>query len=503
MLLLLLVLLAAAAGLAWRALGGASLPGPFGNGVSPDQVAVPGPADSSKPIAGAAPGDGQEPGTQVVVTVTNEELFLPCVQSPVTVQRLTGAELPSRLLAGVGAQLADVPNSRGMALVSIDVGGDLQLVRRVMVDPAAPQAHLVGPAARVAGKVEDASGRAIAGATVWLGELRAGHELQLLTTDAEGLFEGLVASGIGVPFVVRAPGHTATGQFVEVTARGISQDVVLTAAATVTLQLVGVGDVVSGAQVFVVPLDVVSSELSSYPFFMQSLGGRAADAQGRVQLDDLPTQGEVGVVVAHALTKMAAPRPLRLRDGPQTLTVPLQLSPAVVARIVAADGSPVVGARVLAGVDFDRLPTAPMRRLLPAHLALPAAMVAFTDGDGAFRIGTSTGNWRIDAPEHAGRIVAPGELLVLPRWVGPPLELVLQLPPALAGAHTHWLAEINLGGGVRARLPIAEPWRVSLPQAGRFTFEVQTLQAGQEIARERHEHVDATGPIVLTAPAAK
>lgn len=493
MLAALLVAVIAAAGLAVFGLFGDPPPAP---GVGPEAVD---PTAAPLPQGPALESIDPAVGTRVVVRVTSEEQFLPPPESPVVVLHAGGGvPLPTTLLAGVGAQLRG-PAQRGLCLVATDTGSGATLVRRVAVDPAAPAPHSLGLPAIVAGTVLDAAGKPIVGARIWLGERDAAGQLVEVQSDEEGRFSGAVASGSGVPIVVRAAGCASVADFVELPATGLDRQVVLTPATSLAVQLVGLGGAPGDARVFVTPLATVSTGLSAYPFFLQTLqGGWPVDGAGHVALDDLPADSEVGVVVVHPLAAVTAPRPVRLRERPEQLAVQMRYEAAVAGRVVDERGSPVAAARVLACADPDRLPSGPARRLLPALLEAQGAFVAAGDREGAFVVGAGAAAWRVEAPGHAGRIVVSAQdgPVVLPRWRGEPIEFVLS-PPRAGEA---WVGETDLGGGLRQQLPADGVFRVSLPHAGRFTFALQTFVDGVAKGQGRREHVDATGRIELTAP---
>lgn len=497
MLVALLVALVAAAGYAaFGLLGDPVLP------VAP----TPG-ADVARPDVAAETPSAPAPavpdpavGLRVVVTVTSEETFLPPAAAPVAVQRPMAVQgLPTTLLAGVGAQLRG-DDGRGFSLVVVETEGGARLLRRVAFDPAEVQPHEVGLPAHVGGSVVGADGAPVAGARLWFGERdRDGVPVEV-ECDDQGRFEALTASGTGVPIVARATGFAAVAEFVELAPAGLERRIVLMPAAPLRVQLVGIGQPGNQARVFVVPLATVSSELSSYPFFAQTVaGGWPVDGNGLAVIDDLPRDCEVGVVVVHPLAAIAPPRPVRLRDQPAQLTVPMQYVGATPGRVVDVRGVPVAGVRVLGCGDPQRLPVGPTRRLLPQHVEAPGTFVAFGDREGMFSIGDEAAWWRVEAPGHAGRIIQPADPadpVVLPRWDGGAIEFVLS-PPRAGVA---WVGATNLGGGLQQALAADCPWRVSLPHAGRFTIDLQTFVDGVAKGHERREHVDATGSIALSSP---
>ncbi len=454
-----------------------------------------------EPPPGVAPA-GQDPdvGLRVMVTVTSEEQFLHPVTAPVVAQRPGARQsLPTTLLAGVGAQLRG-DDGRGFSLVAITTEDGARLVRRAAFDPAQAQAHLVGLPAPVTGTVVTADGKPIAGARLWLGEHDAAGLPVEVVSDTEGHFAATTATGDGVPIVVHATGFAAVAEFVEMTLAGLERKIVLVPSTPLRVQLVGIGQPGTQARVFVVPLATVSSELSSYPFFAQTIaGGWPVDGNGLAVIDDLPRDCEVGVVVVHPLAPITAPRAVRLRDRAENLALPMSYVAPRSGRVVDARGVPVAGARVFGCDDPQRLPTGPARRLLPAQVEAPGLLAAFGDREGAFVIGDAAAWWRVEAPGHAGRVIVPtdpADPVVLPRWVGGPVEFVL-VPPR---AGSVWIGATNLGGGLQQPLVADIPWRVSLPHAGRFTFDLQTFVDGVAKGHERREHVDATGPIELRAP---
>ncbi len=510
LLLLLLLLLAAVALHAW--LGGSPPPAPAPP--SPQQSAGAGDADTGEPAidgpAGAIPpGTTTAPPTRLRahVDVRIEERYLPPpLPSANVCDAATGEPLAATLLAGAGAALGDAAPAVGVALVAIDRGARGTLVRRCAVDPAAPPRLDVGADVAVSGLVLDAARRPVAGASVWFGEVGLDGARREVATDAEGRFLGQAAAGAGVPLVVRAAGHAAHGRFVEVQAAPAGvHEIVLAAAAPLVVSVIGPLQPEAPARVFVVPLASVSTELGSYPFFLQTLQrGAPVDAAGRVRFDDLPRDAEVGVVAVHALAPIGRPHAVTLRGRNEPVVLVLSTAPAAAAGAVVDDeGLPLGDATVVALPGRATLPAAG-RRLLPTFVEANGACVAFADAAGAFRIGAPAdagepGRWLVQAPLRAGRLVPAhdgGEPLRLPRWAGGALEIVLA-PPV---ADEAWTASTNLGGGVTAAVGAGQPWRLALPHAGRFSFAVELFVDGVAAGRLLRLHVDATGPVALGSP---
>jgi len=86
----------------------------------------------------------------------------------------------------------------------------------------------------------------------------------------------------------------------------------------------------------------------------------------------------------------------------------------------------------------------------------------------------------------------------LPRWRGG--EPGFALAPPQAGVA--WTAAADLAGGIRAALAADEPWRVSLPQAGRYDFTLTTTPVDGPSHRCERRDVVATGPIELAVDVA-
>jgi len=86
--------------------------------------------------------------------------------------------------------------------------------------------------------------------------------------------------------------------------------------------------------------------------------------------------------------------------------------------------------------------------------------------------------------------------IVLPAWRGGDVSLHL-LPPVPG---VRWIANSDLGGGIRATVEADQPWVVSFPHAGRFTVVVTTRKGDVVVGSETFAQLDVTGPVELQAP---
>ncbi|HEU4418587.1 MAG TPA: carboxypeptidase-like regulatory domain-containing protein [Planctomycetota bacterium] len=442
---------------------------------------------------------------RVVVEVQVRERYVPPPPRRAQAVRASdGAELPTQLVAGVGAGFDAPSRTAGIAAAVIDFEG-VRLVRQVPVGEAVSRT-VVGARVATRGRIQDAAQKPIAGARVWLGEQDAeGTEREVLT-DAEGAFELDTPSGEGVPFVVRARGYAAAWRPVAVVPAGIDLQMILQPGSVLEVQLAALGTDLGQARLFVVPTTTVTSELAQFPFFLQALtDGAAVDDNGRGQVVDLPANGKVGILVRHPMAAAGAPHEVMLASKLTSAIVPLKFAETRWSgQVVDPEGRPLGGVSVWSLPARANLAAVGSVRLLPPHLEVLGACASHTDEQGAFAVGGLPGAGSVlslRAHGCAGRDVVwadvgPGSRFVMAPWLGG--EPALRVLPPAAGAV--WVAEADLAGGIRATLEKDEPWQVSLPHAGRFDVKL-TVFAGttQRAAKTLHD-VHATGVVELQAP---
>ncbi|HEX6813245.1 MAG TPA: carboxypeptidase-like regulatory domain-containing protein [Planctomycetota bacterium] len=488
-------MLVGAAAVAWWVVVDDELPVPPGPGPVQRTVA-PEPADGAPPL----PLDTLRVRVEVLA---RERYVEPPQQRAVAVRAADGIELPTRLVAGVGAGFDATGRNAGIAAAVIDFEG-VRLVRQVPVGETVSRT-VVGARVTVRGRVHDAAQKPIAGARVWLGEQDAEGLPREALTDADGAFELDTPSGDGVPFVVGAETCATAWRVVSVAPPGPDLQMIMQPGHALEVQLAVLGADLDQARLFVVPRATVTSELSQFPFFLQAItDGFAVDANGRGRIDGLPRTGQVGVVVRHAMAPGTSPHELAL-GGKEPAIVPLELAATRWSgQVVDPDGQALAGVSLWSLPARGRLDAAGSLRLLPPHLSVQGACPSRTDEQGAFVVGGLRGAGAVlslRAPGRAGRDlvwadVAAAPRLVLPPWLGGEPSLRL-LPPAAGVA---WVAEADLAGGVRNTLEKDQPWLVSLPHAGRFDVRLTTFVGETERASETLHDVHATGLVELQAP---
>jgi hypothetical protein len=490
-------ILVGVAAIAWQAMENGELP-------------PPGPGGSGNGTVTAAPQDVPPsplpPDTlRVVVEVQARERYVPPPPQRAQATRASdGAELPTQLLAGVGAGFDAPSRTAGIAAAGIDFEG-VRLVRQVPVGEAVSRT-VVGARITARGKIHDAVQKPVAGARIWLGEQDAEGKLREVLTNAEGGFELDTPSGEGVPFVVRARGYAAAWRPVAVGPPGPDLQMILQPGGVLEVQLAVLGTDLDQARLFVVPTATVTSELSQFPFFLQAItGGAAVDDNGRGKIDELPTSGKVCILVRHPMAPATAPHETTLAGVLTTAIVPLKLSETKWSgQVVDPAGQPMTGVSVWSLPARASLAAVGSVRLLPPHLEVLGGCASRTDEQGAFALGGLAGAGSIlslRAHGCAGRDLVwadagPGSRFVLAPWQGGEPSLRL-LPPAAGAA---WVAEADLAGGIRAALEKDEPWVVSLPHAGRFDVKLTVFSGTTQRASKTFHDVHATGVVELQAP---
>lgn len=493
--LMLAAVLAAGVAVVWSSFAGEP-PAPPPPGPQPPNVA--GPAD-------ATPEDHGAPAKpHVRVEVQLREAFVP--PPPVRVEAVgsDGAPLSVTLVAGEGAGFAAAPPKPGLALAAIALGGGRWLLRQVAVGDAGVARITVGAPIVVTGRVQDEAGAPIAGASVWAGESDGEGNRREAVTGDDGAFETDTPGGAGVPLVVRAAGRASSWQAVMVSPSSREFPIAMRAAAGLDVQFAAAADLVRDLRLFVVPRGPISTELASYPFFLQTLAdGFVVASNGSATVPDLPRGATVGLVVSHPRVIGAAPHAVTLRAANERVVLPLRTAEAVwQGRVVDEAGAPLAGVSVWSRPPRQQLDGIAAGRFLPPHLGAPGCFAAHTDDDGAFTIGAVEpgGVLSLRAADRAGRDLAwpPADAsapVVLPSWSSGPQEFRLQPPQAA----TPWLAECDLAGGIRAEVAADQPWIVSFPQAGFYRVVTTTFVGGREVGKAERD-VAVTGPVDLQAP---
>jgi hypothetical protein len=482
-------------------------PAPPGPSPRPDVPAPspapvpPRPVDRGSQDPASLPADAP----RVVLELETKERYLPPSPARARAVRGDGHEYAVRLLAGAGAGFDANVRAAGLALVGIEHERGLVL-RQVVLPPDDTAVVELGAALLVHGRVTGSDGRALVGATVWLGEHDVdGNRVEAVTVD-DGAYELTALAGTGVPFVVRAPGHAASWRPLVVGNPAPRADAALERGCELTVQLAGSAVAMEHARVYVVPRGAVDTALAQWPFFLQALGdGYPLDASGRAVIGELPARGDVGIVVGHPRAPRAAPQELMLKGDRVAATLAFAVAPARVSgSVVDEQGAPLPGVAVFGRAGGGPLAPGTSQRLLPPHLDERGVFAGRTGDDGAFTIGVPAAPGAIVSLRAAGRAgrdvpvaaVAVDVPLVLPAWNGGDAELRVR-PPRADGA---WSAETAIGGGVRAALAAGETWRVALPHAGRFHVVLTTWVGTEQRGRERHADVHATGAVELSAP---
>ncbi len=476
---------------------------------SDDPALPPSPTDGANVPSPTVPKD-QDPkpfplevpkdAVRVRLTVIDQETYV--APPPVRVEAVRagdGTPLSTWLLAGAGAGF-DAPSGAAgitMAVVEHDEG---RVLRQVVLAAECVRPALAGRQV-VRGSVLGPDRKPVAGATVWFGEFDTAGARREVAVAADGTYEVPVLASSGVPFVVRAPGHATQWRAIVVQVPPPACDAVLERACAVEMQIAGIAVSMQDARVFVVPRSIVSTGLGQWPFFLQGLSdGYALEANGRVVIDDLPASGEVGLVIRHPRAAMTAPTAVVLKGERVRASVPVQFATDEWAAVVVDEhGAPRPGVMAFVSGQGTPLATGNSQRLVPPHLELRGSLQAITDATGRFAVGEGP---RENMALHlrgagcAGRNLTlgafdPTQPIVLPTWIGGEPELRVQPPRA----GVVWIAECDLGGGVREVLAADAAFRVSLPHAGRFDVVVTTFVGEQEVASERRSGLHATGPI--------
>jgi hypothetical protein len=105
-------------------------------------------------------------------------------------------------------------------------------------------------------------------------------------------------------------------------------------------------------------------------------------------------------------------------------------------------------------------------------------------------------DWRVEAFGYAGRVLAPTDEVVLPKWRGGDAALVVAAP----SSDSAWLGQADLAGGVSSVLPAGGEWRLSLPAPGRYEVELVTYLGTERRGAAGPMQVDATGLVKVAAP---
>jgi len=463
------------------------------------------PMPAERPAGKALPIPELPPGApHVAVELELEQAYLLPPPAPVVAMAADGRTvLPVQVVAGIGAQQWAAAGPRaGLSLLWVFAGEAEQLLRRVAVSPSEPAQLRLGPRRLVRGKVE-AAGKPLAEASVWLGEADSGGEFRLAATDSDGRFELDVPAGVGIPFLVRHEGHASSCQFVEVDARSPAElAATLVPAQPLTVQLVGTAAAVDGTQLWVLPRAPVASELSAYPFFLQTLhGGHAVGAQGRVTVSDLPGNAHLGVVVVGQGRPVTASVEVTAAARRAPVLVPVAESPTQVLEVELA--LPAAGTALALVPPTGGLRSASSSLLLPDWVLQPGWRVAFADAEGRLPVPVlaEAPTLQLWAPGHMGLLVVPaaqqpGARFRLPAW--PDLgEPALRLLPPVTGSP--WSSAWTHLPGELLRHAADEPALVAVPP-GRYTIHLVTSRGGVEVSRHSHRGIEATGPFELPAP---
>lgn len=464
------------------------------------------PSPPSPPEARQDPAQLPADAIRVRIEVVAREQYVP--PSPVRVQAVQagdGRELPTQLLAGAGAGFDASPRAAGASLVAIE-HDEGRVLRQVALSANETARPTVGSRLVVQGTVRGADGKPVSGCRVWFGAFDRDGQRREVEPDETGAFRAEVPAGLGVPFVVRAPGHATMWRVVAVTAPPAPCDAVLARACVVEVQVAAQALAMHEARLFVVPRPAVATALAMWPFFEQVLGdGVPVDASGRALVEDLPAGGEVGLLVRHPRAALGAPTAVVLKGERVRAVVPLEFAATTWQAVVVDEtGQPLPATSVWARSAGGSLAPGTSQRLLPPHLDLRGSFAGLSEAAGAFTVGAPAAAGAVltlRRAGHAGRDLPwspalAGTPLVLPAWRGGEVELRV-LPPR---AGTAWFAECDLAGGGVDAVAADQAFRISLPHPGRFDL-VLTTWVGKELrGSERHDGVHATGAVELAAP---
>lgn len=448
-------------------------------------------ADRSEPVF-AAPTEpsGDAPRAWVEIEVVQR---IRVVGESIDVTR-SGQPLScdSAVVAGAGGAFVPPGERRGAALVRLRFEGR-ELHRRAARRDDGSLGVDIGPERPVRGRVVDAEARPVEGASVWCG----GKPEDLVATDADGRFEAMAHAGVGVPVVVRADGKAHKHAFAQVDAAdGAELSFVLLESMPVFVQAAGTVESLRDAEIAVVPIGVTSTELQTYPFFVQGMwSDTALDLEGRAVLRGLPRGCVVGLLLVGPGVCRAAPVEVSLLgDKPLRASLPAPERARVVVELVDDRLSPLRGCEVRcepqdrAAVEAEVGPF-----LLPEWLP-PRGGSVFVRGDGVRSLAIAQPNRPIRLVASDGVVVAetepfvPGatpKRLVLPqRPIGKPSIVVpppkpgvawsVRVDPMTRGEFVEVAAGepfvVELDGpmvvDVRARIPDGAAWSAPRDQRG-------------------------------------
>jgi hypothetical protein len=499
-----LVLVLCGAAVVWWAAAPADDPVP--PWTSPVAVAPTPGKPVGNPAGTPAPGPELPPGApHVAVALQLELAYLQPPPAPVVAIAADGrSALPVQVVAGVGARhLASAGPRAGLSLLWVLAGEAEQHLRRVAIVPGEPAELRLGPRRLVRGKVE-AAGKPVAEASIWLGEADGRGEFRLAATDGDGRFELDVPSGDGIPFVVRHPGYASHCQWVAVDPRSPAElAAALVPAEPLTVQLVGEATALVGARLWLVPRAPVASELSSYPFFLQTLQlGHRIDERGRVVIPDLPGKANLGVVVLGQ--GRPVPASVEVTAAARRAPVLLPVAGAAIQTIAAELALPELGPVLAVLPPAGGLRAASSSLLLPDWVVQPGSRVSIADDQGRLQVaelGAEAPPLQLWATGHAGLALDAAARQSaarhqLPAW--PDLgEPALRLLPPVGGSP--WSCSCSHLPNELLRQGPDEAVLVAVPP-GRYTIELVTSRGGVEVNRQRHPGLVVLGPFELPSP---
>lgn len=343
-----LAVVAGAAIVHWSMQGDA--PPPPGPNVAEEPKDHPPPPVFDAPSAPSA----QEAATRVWVETAVTQRLRAASEAFVITRMAKAIRADAAVIAGAGGPFVPPSARKSAALVRIRHDGGEWHRRAPRRDDGALCIDL-GPERAIRGRVVDQQAKPVANAVVWFG----GAADQLVRTDADGAFEAMAAAGPGVPVVVRAEGKAWKHAFVQVdAASGADVTFALLEEMPVLVQAAGTLDALHHAEVAVVPLSVMSTELQTYPFFAQGLwSDTVLDQDGRGVLRGLPRGCEVGVLLIGPAVCRTAPVEIALRgDGPVHARLSAPDLPRVRVALVDERGNALQGCEVRC-VPPERAPT--------------------------------------------------------------------------------------------------------------------------------------------------
>lgn len=415
---------------------------------APPVMPMPVEEQASGPLAAEPPGNRPllAYGPRVWVEIEQVGSYLPSTAANIRVHR-GSAEVTAKIsvVGGAGMSWPEADRRDGEALVRIEEGART-MFRRIMIAGADGSGELqIGITALLRGSVVDQLNKPVAGARVWCG----GELDNEILTDEKGCFAAEVASGDGVPVVVRAVGKAWSYQLVSVPPAGSEVGFVLAADCELHVQLVGSELTLPSAFVRISAVGAsFTTELLQYPFFAQQLfagqankDGPAVDGQGHAVIRGLPRGSTIGVSAGGPCLPVTAPQQVELLRASTEVALSVAHGAACRGSVVDEHGDPLAGAFVWCWPQ-DKVPkrSSADRWLQPREVDAVAVSCVVTGADGAFDLLVEDAELCVLTIEHRdfARLVRPlardvriGLRCPLPGGAATPPRM--HVPPPIAG----------------------------------------------------------------------